>query len=62
VWVLHSSIDWDWEMPGLTLVAVLLAGTLLARASPATTGSTRRVFPSVRSRTTSTAQSVSSRL
>jgi O-antigen ligase len=32
VWGLHSSIDWDWEMPGLTLVAVVLAGTLLARA------------------------------
>jgi O-Antigen ligase len=38
VWALHSSIDWDWEMPGLTLVAVVLAGTLLARAgAPATT-------------------------
>ncbi|MGZ6707279.1 MAG: O-antigen ligase family protein [Solirubrobacteraceae bacterium] len=32
VWALHSAIDWDWEMPGLTLVAVVLAGALLAAA------------------------------
>jgi hypothetical protein len=35
VWTLHSAIDWDWEMPGLTLVAVVLAGARLARARPA---------------------------
>jgi O-Antigen ligase len=29
----HTSIDWDWELPGLTLVAVALAGLLLARSS-----------------------------
>ena len=29
-WAFHSAIDWDWEMPALTLVAVVLAGTLLA--------------------------------
>jgi O-antigen ligase len=34
VWTLHSAIDWDWEMPALTLVAVVLAGTLVARAAP----------------------------
>jgi len=32
VWALHSAIDWDWEMPALTLVVVVLAGALLARA------------------------------
>jgi hypothetical protein len=26
----HASIDWDWEMPALTLVAIALAGALLA--------------------------------
>jgi hypothetical protein len=31
-WAFHSAIDWDWEMPALTLVAVMLAGALLARA------------------------------
>ena len=28
-WVFHSAIDWDWEMPALTLLAVVLAGALL---------------------------------
>ncbi len=32
VWALHGAIDWDWEMPALTLVVVVLAGALLARA------------------------------
>lgn len=31
VWAAHSAIDWDWEMPAVTLVAALLAGVLLAR-------------------------------
>jgi hypothetical protein len=35
VWTFHSAIDWDWEMPALTLVAVLLGGALLARADEA---------------------------
>ena len=26
----HSAIDWDWELPALTLVAVVLAGAVLA--------------------------------
>jgi hypothetical protein len=29
-WAAHAGIDWDWEMPALTLPAILLAGTLLA--------------------------------
>jgi hypothetical protein len=33
-WALHAGIDWDWEMPALTLVAVLLAGALIAAAEP----------------------------
>ncbi len=32
VWAVHAGVDWDWEMPALTLVAVTLAGMLLARA------------------------------
>jgi O-antigen ligase len=31
VWAAHAAIDWDWEMPALTLVAAVLAGFLLAR-------------------------------
>jgi hypothetical protein len=32
VWAAHSALDWDWEVPALTLVAVLLAGLVLAAA------------------------------
>ncbi len=32
VWAVHAGVDWDWELPALTLVAVTLAGMLLARA------------------------------
>jgi hypothetical protein len=34
-WVLHAGLDWDWEMPALTLVAIALAGLLLCRAGAA---------------------------
>ena len=30
---LHTGIDWDWELPGLTLVALSLAGLLVSRSS-----------------------------
>ena len=30
-WGLHASLDWDWELPALTLVAVSLAGLVLTR-------------------------------
>jgi hypothetical protein len=35
---LHTGIDWDWEMPALTLVAVGLAGLLLSRAGARAAG------------------------
>jgi hypothetical protein len=28
----HAGLDWDWEMPALTLIAVLLAGVVVAAA------------------------------
>jgi peptidoglycan/LPS O-acetylase OafA/YrhL len=31
-WVLHASVDWDWQVPALTGVAGILAGLVLARA------------------------------
>ncbi len=34
VWLVHAGIDWDWELPALTLVAFTLAGLVLARAAP----------------------------
>jgi hypothetical protein len=30
VWGCHVAVDWDWEMPAVTLVAIVLAGALLA--------------------------------
>ena len=32
VYVAHSPLDWDWQLPAVTLVAVILAGALLALA------------------------------
>jgi hypothetical protein len=32
VWLAHSPLDWDWQLPALTLVAVALAGTVLGLA------------------------------
>jgi len=33
-WILHASIDWDWQLPAVTLPAVVLAGMVLALAEP----------------------------
>ncbi len=30
VWLAHSPLDWDWQMPAVTLIAVILAGGVLA--------------------------------
>jgi hypothetical protein len=30
VWALHAGLDWDWEMPAVTLPALLLAAALVA--------------------------------
>jgi hypothetical protein len=32
VWATHSALDWDWQMPALTLVALVLAGLVVAIA------------------------------
>jgi hypothetical protein len=32
-WFVHAAIDWDWEMPALTLVAAACAGLLLSDAA-----------------------------
>jgi O-antigen ligase len=29
VWLLHASIDWDWELPAVSLPAIVLAGALI---------------------------------
>ena len=33
-WALHAGLDWDWEMPALTLVAIVLLARLAAEAEP----------------------------
>jgi hypothetical protein len=32
VWFLHASIDWDWQLPAVSLPAIVLAGALIAIA------------------------------
>jgi O-Antigen ligase len=32
VYVAHAPLDWDWQMPAVTLVALILAGSLLAQS------------------------------
>jgi O-antigen ligase len=34
VWVAHAPLDWDWQLPAVTLVALVLAGALLVLAEP----------------------------
>ena len=34
VWLLHATLDWDWEMPSVTLPALVLAGLLAGAADP----------------------------
>jgi O-antigen ligase len=31
-WLVHAGLDWDWEMPGVTLPALVLAAVLVANA------------------------------
>ena len=35
VFAVHAGLDWDWEMPAVAGVAIVLAGMLLARADAA---------------------------
>jgi hypothetical protein len=35
-WVIHAGVDWDWQMPVVTIVVFSLAGFVLARAAPET--------------------------
>jgi O-antigen ligase len=30
-WLVHAGIDWDWQMPALTLLGLMLVATLLVR-------------------------------
>jgi O-antigen ligase len=37
VYLAHAPLDWDWEMPAVTLVAIVLAGALLGGGVPSET-------------------------
>ena len=37
VWLLHASIDWDWQLPAVTLPALIAAGAVLAASEPPAT-------------------------
>ena len=55
VWFLHASIDWDWELPAVSLPAIVLAGALIALAEagadePTPVTTQRRRAPSGSSR------------
>jgi hypothetical protein len=49
VYAVHSPLDWDWQMPALTLVAIALAGAVLAVAArePAVEGAPEDRAPAV---------------
>jgi O-antigen ligase len=34
VWAVHAALDWDWEMPAVTLVGLLAAAALISQAAP----------------------------
>jgi uncharacterized membrane protein YidH (DUF202 family) len=35
VWLVHAGLDWDWEMPAVSLIAIVLTGALLAHGERA---------------------------
>jgi O-antigen ligase len=49
VWMTHSLLDWDWELPAVTLIALACAGALIAAADRAAAPVTpRRREPAAR--------------
>jgi O-antigen ligase len=40
-WVAHAPLDWDWQMPAVTLIALALAGALLTLADGASSAPAR---------------------
>jgi len=36
-WLVHAGVDWDWQMPALTLLALMAVATLLVRDPPVRT-------------------------
>jgi hypothetical protein len=57
MWLLHALIDWDWQIPAVTLPAIVLAAGLLAEAERAQRGVRRQRSSSPTTRTPSIAVS-----
>jgi hypothetical protein len=55
-YVAHSPLDWDWEMPAVTLIAMILGGALIAiaddQSSSAIRGASRRKIQTASTQTT----------
>jgi hypothetical protein len=41
-WLAHGVVDWDWDIPGVTLPALLFLGVVAARRPPARVGAARQ--------------------
>jgi O-antigen ligase len=49
VWFLHASIDWDWQLPAVSLPAIVLAGALIVLAErPSGTPDVEGIQPALR--------------
>jgi hypothetical protein len=57
VWLTHAAVDWDWEMPALTLVFVLLVGCAVAAADGYAAAAVRRPSAAATDRRPATASS-----
>jgi O-antigen ligase len=44
VWTIHAGFDWDWQMPAVSIPAIVLAGASLGRPRSARTPGRRPVF------------------
>jgi O-antigen ligase/polysaccharide polymerase Wzy-like membrane protein len=40
-WLVHGLVDWDWDIPGVTLPVLLFLGVVVARRAPARVGVAR---------------------
>ncbi len=45
VYVVHAPLDWDWQMPAVTAIAMVLAGTLIGLSEPAVRAPRRSAEP-----------------
>jgi hypothetical protein len=56
VYLAHAPLDWDWQMPAVTLIALVLAGTVLALAQGAAGAQSASAIRGASRRNTQTAR------